>query len=51
MVTGEQLYQRGSPTVVKVLGPMTDFPTQGQIIPWESEFEDQGNLITELPQD
>ena len=38
--TGEQLYQRNSCTVAKVLGPTTDFPT------WESGkgTENPGNL-------
>ena len=53
--TGEQLYQRSSHTVVKVLGPTTDFPTWGSgkktENPREFDFEDQCDLITEIAQD
>ena len=52
---GEQLYQRNSHPVAKVLGPTTDFPTwgssEGTENPKEFNFEDQWDLITELPQD
>ena len=65
--TEEQLYQRNSPTVKKVLGPTTDFPTWGSgkgtknspyptppllpPLPREFDFGGQWDLITELPQD
>ena len=54
--TGEQLYQRNSHTVVKFLGPTTDFltwgdPAKGLRIPRELDFEGQRDLIRELPQD
>ena len=53
--TEEQLYQRSSHTVEKVLGPTPDFPTWGPgkrtESPREFDFEGQWDLIIELPQD
>ena len=53
--TAEQLYQRNSRTVQKVLGPTTDFPTResgkGLRTPRECDFRGQWDLITELTQD
>ena len=53
--TVEQLYQRGSHTTAKVVGPITDFPTWGSgkwtENPQGIYFEGQWNLITELTQD
>ena len=53
--TGEQLYQRSSHTVAKVLEPTTNFPTRrftkGTENSREFDFVGQGDLITELPQD
>jgi len=52
--TGEQ-YQRSSPTVVKVLSPMSGFLAwgsgKGLGIPRESHIEGQWDLITGFPQD
>ena len=53
--TGEQLSQRSSHTVVKVLGPATDFLTlrsrKGTENPREFNSEGQWDLITELTGD
>ena len=61
--TAEQLYQRSSCTVAKVLGPTAGFPAYGSSkgtensqgaglrTPREFDFGGQWDLITELPQD
>ena len=52
--TKEQLYQRSSCIVVKVLGPQQisqpGYPAKKLRTPWEFDFEGQWDLITELPQ-
>ena len=51
---GEQLYQRSSCTVAKVLGPKQISqpvePAKGLRTPRKSDFEGQWDLITERPQ-
>ena len=53
--TGEQLHQRRSHAIAKVLGPTTGFQTwdlaKGLGVPRESDFECQWDLIIKLPQD
>ena len=53
--TGEQLYQRSSRTVAKVLGPTAEFPTWGSHKRTENPqaiwLWRPVDLITELPQD
>ena len=48
--TADQLYQRNSHTVEKVLGPTTWGSGKGTEAPRELDFGGQWDLITELPQ-
>ena len=51
----QQLYERNSLTLKRVLGPTTDFPNWGSVketeTPREFDFGEQRDLITELTQD
>ena len=52
-VTGEQKYQRSSPTIVKALHLTSSNPAcgsdKGLGIPWSSDLEGQWDLIIGLP--